>query len=134
MKRRPLAVTIVSWYLIISGIITLIAIPFSLNSEITQKVLANTPVPIGIQYAIMFSGLVVSIASGVAMLKGHNWGRVLYVIWQLLALTYTVTTSPIRATVIPGSIIYIIVVFCIINVKANVYFSSKVIKIDAQNN
>lgn len=134
MKKRPLAVTIVSWYLIVSGIISLIAIPFSLKSQATQNVLTNTPVPIGLQYAIMFTGLVVLIVCGSAMLKGYNWGRVLYIIWQLLALAYTVKTSPIRAAVIPGSIIYIIVVFCIINVKANDYFSSKEIEIDAENN
>ena len=134
MKKRPLTVTIVSWYLVISGIIGFIAIPFSLKSEITHKVLAQTPVPIGLQYTIMFFGLIVPLACGVAMLKGHNWGRVLYIIWQLLALTYTLTTSPIRAAVIPGSIIYIVVVFCIINTKANEYFSSKEIDLDAENN
>ena len=59
------------------------------------------------------------------MLKGRNWARFLYIIWSIIGFIIGLTTSPIKAGVIPGIIIFIVVAYFLFNAKANEYFRAE---------
>jgi hypothetical protein len=122
MKIRPTSVTVISWILVVMGGISLITGTLMSNNPITKGLMASSPLPVPVQYAIMYVGILVMIASGLAMLKGQNWARLLYVIWGAVGSLIGLATSPMKVAMIPGLIIYAVIVFSLFRPKVNRYF------------
>ena len=82
---------------------------------------------------MLYTGLLVTIISGVAMLKGLNWGRLLYVIWSAVGFVISTITSPIKIAIIPGFLLYLVIVFFLFRPKANQFFAATDTQNGAQN-
>jgi hypothetical protein len=124
MNERPKSITVVCWFLIISVAFSLIAIPWTINNPITQKIMAQSAIPISLQYAMMFVGLFITLLCSIAMLKRQNWARILYVVWNIIVIIYGIATSPMKAMAIPGLIVILIIAFFLFRPKANEYFKA----------
>ncbi|MFC1825616.1 hypothetical protein ACFL9T_23130 [Thermodesulfobacteriota bacterium] len=122
MEKRPTSVTVVGWILIIMSGISLITSTLTLNSPATDELMSQSPMPIFLQYAIMYLGLLITLVSGIAMLKGGNWARFLYVIWSVVGFMIGLATSPVIVMMIPGFVIFVIVTVFLFRPKANQYF------------
>ena len=123
MTIRPTSVTVISWILIVMGGISLITCTLMLNNPMAKELMARNPLPLSVQYAMMYVGLLVMITSGLAMLKGQNWARLLYVVWSALGFLIGVATSPMKTAMIPGLVVYLVFVFFLFRPKANQYFT-----------
>lgn len=124
MNKRPTSITVVCWILIALGGISIISSAFSFNNPVTRELMSKSPIPVNIQYFMMFAGLVITLVCGIAMLKGRNWARLLYVGWSVVAFIIGLATSPVKAMLIPGLIIFIIFAFLLFRPKANAYFKA----------
>jgi hypothetical protein len=133
MKPRPTSITVISWILIVVGAISLITTTVTLNNPMAKELMARSPIPLPVQCAILYVGLVVIIISGVAMLKSLNWGRLLYVIWSAAGFVINFATAPMKIAIIPGFLLYIVVVFFLFRPKANQFFAGTNIHSSAQN-
>ena len=107
------------------GAVSLLTTTLMVNraDPVVHDLMARSPIPVPIQYAIGYMGLIVMITSGAAMLKARNWGRHLYVIWTAINLPIGLATSPVRVMLIPGVVLYAVVVFILFRPKANQYFA-----------
>ena len=123
--KRPTSVTVIAWFLIVIALISLATSYKALDNPISQELMAKSLLPISVQYVMMFVGLTISLASGVAMLKGMNWGRTLYVVWSAIGFVITLVTSPIKFAVIPGAVLFAVIVFFLYRAKATAYFVPK---------
>lgn len=85
--------------------------------------MAKGPLPIPVQYAMSYVSLFVMIVSGIAMLKRQNWARFLYVIWSFIGFIIGIATSPLKAAMIPGFVVFLIVAFFLFRPKANAFFA-----------
>jgi hypothetical protein len=77
---RPLSVSIISWYLIISSLLGLLLLPSSLSNPLTQRMIEGTRAS---HFMIILMNLVsvsVYVGAGICMLKGKEWGRKIYFI------------------------------------------------------
>jgi hypothetical protein len=133
MKPRPTSITVISWILIVVGVISLITSTAALNNPMAKALMARSPIPLPVQYAMLYVGLLVTIISGVAMLKALNWGRLLYVIWSAAGFVINFATSPIKIAIIPGFLLYLVVVFFLFRPKANQFFAGTYTQNSAQN-
>jgi len=133
MKTRPTSVTIISWILVALGVVSLIASTLMLNNPAAKELMTRSPIPLPVQYAMLYLGLFVSIASGLAMLKAQNWGRLLYVVWTAVSFLINFATSPIKTAIIPGFVLYLVIVFFLFRPKANQYFGESQVEHDAQS-
>ena len=138
MKSRPRSVTVISWLLIVKSVFCLIAgigVVTSQDPRITEAMQA-TPLPVPLQYAFLFGGMIVLFVSGVGMLKGFNWARILYVGWTTLALATDITINPQKLATIPGltgvisgmlmgGILFLIIVYFLFRPAANEWFQGK---------
>jgi hypothetical protein len=97
------------------------------------EIMAKNPLPISIQIAIMYAGILITIVSGIAMLKRQNRARFLYIIWGAVSFVIGILTSPIKVAMIPSVVIFVIIVFFLFRPKANEYFSTKDTKNRVQN-
>ncbi len=132
MKIRPTSVTIISWILVAVGGISLITSTLMLKNAAARELMAHSPMPLSVQYAMLYVGLLVTITSGLAMLKGQNWGRLLYVVWGAFGSLISVTTSPMKTAMIPGFVVYLVIVFFLFRPRANQYFGESQVEHGAQ--
>lgn len=133
MKLRPTSVTIISWILVAVGGISLITSTLTLKNAAARELMARSPLPLSVQYAMLYAGLLVTITSGIAMLKAQNWGRLLYVVWGALGSLISITTSPMKTAMIPGVVVYLVIVFFLFRPRANQYFGESQVEHGAQS-
>ena len=123
MHLRPKSVTIISWFLIITGAIGLPYLFMSMNNPQVAEIMSKSPVPIPAQIGIAVLSLVISIISGIGMLKGQNVARLLYVGWNCMTFLYSLITSPVKMMLIPGVVIFAVIVFLLYRPATNQYFA-----------
>jgi len=123
VKMRPVSITVIAWILIVMAGISLLANAAMTGNPKVQEIMEKTPLPIPVQYAMMYAGLAVTIISAVGMLKGGNWARWLYVIWGAIGFAVGMATSPAKAMMIPGLIVFVVVVVFLFRPNANEFFA-----------
>ena len=124
MKKRPISITVISWFLIVGGGLSLINGIASLNNPMVKEIMAKSMLPVPVQYIMFFAGILVTIISGASMLKGKNWARLLYVIWRGMGFLISFITSPMRVVLIPGFVFFAVIVFFLFRPQANEYFAA----------
>jgi hypothetical protein len=123
MKKRPLALTIIGWILIVMGIFSMFATSANLKNQKIIEYMSQSPLPLSIQYAILTLGVMFMTISGLGILKGKNWGRLLYVGWGLGSFLMSLAIGTMQVSMIPGMIIFLITAYFLFRPDANVYFS-----------
>jgi succinate-acetate transporter protein len=122
-KVRPLSVSIIAWILIVTAGLALITTTLMINNPKVQELMGKSPIPVPLQYAMTYVGLAATIIAAVGMLKGCNWGRLLYVIYGAFGSLIGLITSPMKAAMIPSIVIFLLFIFLLFRPKANQYFS-----------
>lgn len=123
MATRPTSVSVIAWFLIVIGGISIVATTAMIGDPIMIEGMNKTPLPIPVQYAINYLGLMITLISGIFMLKGKDWSRKLYVGWSLIGFAIGLATSPMRMMMIPGLILFVVIAFFLFRPKANAYFA-----------
>lgn len=124
MNKRPTSITVISWILIVTAVGNLIMTTALVNNPTVLNTMGKSPIPIAFQYVMSYLGLVISAVSGIAMLKRCNWARFLYVIWGSIGAFIGILTSPNKAGMFAGLVVFVVFVFFLFNRKANTFFVS----------
>lgn len=61
MKKRPTSITVIAWILIVMSGISLITSTISLNNPMAKELMGRSLIPIPIQYAMMYVGLLITL-------------------------------------------------------------------------
>jgi len=130
--KRPTSVSVIAWYLIVTSGITLVTFAMSFNNPMVRELMAKSPIPIPLQLAMGYVGLLITIVSGIALLKRQNWARFLYVGWSVIGFMIGILTSPMKAAMIPGFVVLAVITFFLFRPKANEYFSTRETKNSAK--
>jgi hypothetical protein len=123
MKKRPLALTIIGWLLVMMGIVSMFATSANLKNPKVIEYMSRSPLPLSIQYAILALGVMVMTISGLGILKGKNWARFLYTGWGLGSFLMSLAIGTMQTSMIPGLIIFLIIAYFLFRHDANAYFS-----------
>jgi len=130
MRTRPTSITVIAWILILMGGISLVGLAFvtnmgMLDNPVARELMSKNPIPVPVQYAMTYAASLIMLVSGVAMLKGQNWGRWLYVVGTAVGALIGIMTSPMKETMIPGFVVFVVFTFFLFRPKANEYFSDR---------
>lgn len=125
MNTRPKSITIISWFLIVSGSISLITAAFTYDNPDAVKMMELSAMPIFMQYIFMAVGVLIMMISGIGMLRGNNFARILYVSWTVIAIIISLLTSPIKTMMIPSIVFFVIITFFLFRSKSNDYFNTQ---------
>jgi len=109
----------------ISLISTTLTIDTVMNNPAARELMSKSAIPVQVQYAMTYVFLLVMLVAGVAILKGQNWGRWLYVIGTALGFLIGIMTSPLKEAMIPGFVVFVVVTFFLFRPNANKYFSDQ---------
>jgi len=123
MRTRPVSITIIGWFLLLSGFLTLPG-AFGLGDDPhVREMLARQPVPVAVQQGMLLAGAAASLVSGYFLLRGQNWARHLYVAWTLVQLGYAWLVIPYRLVIVPGAIQFLLIVYLLFRPRANAFFA-----------
>ncbi len=125
MQKKPLLVSIVSWTIIALTVILAIVYSLAVNNSDIRNLMSRSPVPINVQITLTYTGMVVFLISGIFMLQAQDWARWLYVGWGFFGLMFTFFGAPNKLSVLPGLIIYLIVITILFLPESNRYFSEE---------
>lgn len=105
---RPLPLTIICWLLIVLGAVGLLG-PISMwamrDSPEMKKAIEAMPMSLETSIALAVLGSAVMVVSGIAMMRGANWGRWLYVVYSVLAIAYGMYLQGMTIAALPGVVI-----------------------------
>jgi len=143
MRTRPTSITVVAWILILMGGISLITMTlmistgmidkFTVDNPAARELMNKSPIPVPVQYAMTYVTLLIKLVSGIAILKGQNWGRWLYVVGTAAGFLIGIITSPLKGVMIPGFVLFVVVTVFLFRPKANQYFSDQESAHDTQS-
>ncbi len=131
MIKRPISISVIAWVLIVMGGISLITTTAMINNPLARDLMSKSSIPLPVQYAMSYIGLLIMIVSGSAMLKGFNWSQFLYIIWNIIAFLIGAIASSMKMAMIPGLVVFLLITFFLFQPKANSFFSPKEENINA---
>ena len=123
MKKRPTSVTVIAWILLVTSAVSLLTSTMAINNPMAQELMAKSPIPVPLQYVMLYLGLTISILCAIFMLRAANWARLLYIGWNGIELLVLLLTSPVKPMLIPGILMYAVFVFFLLRPKASAYFT-----------
>ncbi len=124
MTKRPTSISVISWILIVIRALTMITttLMIATDNPMVRDMVDQSPIPTPLYYILSYLGSLIIVLSGVAMLKGKNWARILYVIWSVIDLVIGFATSPMKAAIIPSFVGFLVITFFLFRPKATAFF------------
>lgn len=126
--NRPTSVNVVCWIVIVLNVLALIGLGVTvsmLHSPQIQDALAKSPFPIWVQLGMSGLAPLLMIAAAWFMRKGRNWGRILYLGWNIFAFGLALATQPLSPIMIPGVALFCLMAIFLVLPGANAFFSSQ---------
>lgn len=133
MNKRPTSITVICWILIVVSLISVVVVSILMKSPLFEESLRESPVPVNVQYAVMYAGMLITLVSGIAMLKGRNWARYLYIVYSAVSFIYSMVTTPVTTSMIPAFVIFLIIAFFLLRAKADAYFTGGGAQVDTES-
>ena len=122
MAKRPLSITIIAWFLIVSSIISAFTFWSAFDSPMGQQMLAQSPFTPSVHKAFAVFSMLLNLLIGVALLKRQNWARYVYVAFGLLGIVVGVVTSPIKSALLLSAIFLAVITFLLFRRPATDWF------------
>jgi hypothetical protein len=122
MSNRPLSVTIIGWFLIVTGVLGAAGLAVTINNPVTRSLMEQSTLPMNVQLAIAVAGFVVTIVSGIYILQGRDWARLLYVGWTVAATAIGLATSPVKSLLLLSVVFLAVIAWFLFNATANRFF------------
>ncbi len=125
MNARPKSLSIVGWFLVVTGCISLISPALTYDNPEVIKTLELNSLPVSIQYIMMLVGSLVAVTSGIGVLKGKSYARIMYVSWSCLSIVISLFTLPVKTMMIPSIIFFTVISLFLFRAKSNSYFNGE---------
>jgi hypothetical protein len=134
MEKRPTSLTVIAWLLIVLNLIGL-ALVFVMGSNPAMlKATEQMHVSLVFLQAWSVVGTIINLLCAYGILKGLPWSRVLYVVWGIIGLGVSAYSSPNKASVVLGLIIFVIISVFLWTNTANDWFQARGLMVSRERN
>ena len=126
MNDRPASIAVIACILLFIAAFDLFGALASIlivNIPAMHEMMPKNSIPAPADYLMTFTGVIILIVSGIFMLGGANWARVLYICWGALGLIIGALTSPTEPAPVFAIAVYVVFVFFLLRPKASAYFT-----------
>jgi len=125
MEKRPLSLTIIAWFLIITSLFALYSAATMGSNPVAMKMIEQMHMSLRVQQAFSATGAVVNIICAYGILKGMPWSRVLYVVWSVIGIAVGLYISPMKILVALGLLFLVVISFFLFRDAANEWFQAR---------
>lgn len=123
MNKRPLSVTIVAWFIIVTSLFSLLSVLAMGSNPQVAQMLAESPLPASVHQVIGIVGALISLICGYGMLKGFDWARILYIGAAAAGLLFNLVTAPMVSILVLGVLMLAVIAFFLYRPAANAWFT-----------
>lgn len=123
MQQRPVSLTVIGWFLIVTSGLGLLFMPFAFNNPMTTRIYAQSPLPVSAHLTIGVLGGLITLACGFGILKGFNWSRFVYIGWSLIGTAISLATLPVTSIALLGLVFLAVIAFFLFRPTANAWFN-----------
>jgi hypothetical protein len=131
IKSRPFLVTLVCYYLLLSGTFFLLSSFTSLKDPDTLAAMEQIRAPFALQVVMLYLNQLVLIVCAINMLQEVNWARWVYLGWGFVSIDYNFFTQPDWHNCVMGVAIYLVSALILLLPSANRFFSNAPEYVDA---
>jgi hypothetical protein len=124
MEKRPLSLTIIAWFLVITSLLGLVGVLTMGSNPTAMKMLEQMHVSLLFQQVWGVINCVVVLICAYGIFKGMPWSRVLYVVWGIIGLAVAFMTSPMKAVLVLSLIFLVVISIFLFSHKANEWFAA----------
>lgn len=129
---RPASITVIAWLAILYGILTLalkgyllfspeaLAMSRDVFAKLNEGALLRLPFEAHMAHG--FASSIIFAVAGIFMLPGHNWARILLLVWPLTALALTFIVSGLSLSLGLKTLTYGVLVLFLFRPAAVAYF------------
>lgn len=122
-KKRPTSVAVIAWIIIVVHGLSLVITPLGYTMPVVRQALEAVGVSVAIAVLWAIVSGAIGLVSGIAILKGINWGRWLFLCFYPLSLVISWWLYGFRLTYIISIIFYIIVLVLLTAPAASTFFA-----------
>ena len=124
---RPASITVISWILIVLGILSLISTLRTLGNENLRHAMEQAAAASGLSFpvstALSLAGIAIGPITGIGMLLRRGWVRFLYVIWHVVMFAFSFAINPRNiGLMIPSTLILVVFSIIVFRPAAKKYF------------
>jgi hypothetical protein len=125
MEKRPLSLTIIAWVLIVLTAFNLVGIAMMRTNPAMIKAVDQMHVSVTFLQVWGVIGAIVTLVCAYGILKGLPWSRVLYVLWGIVGLVVSAYTAPVKAGLVIGLLILVVISVFLWTNNANDWFQAR---------
>jgi hypothetical protein len=125
LEKRPLSLTIIASLLVILALLGVYGVLTIGSNPVATKMLEQMHVSLLFQQVWGVMGCIVTLICAYGIFKGLPWSRVLYLAWGILGLVVGVYTSPMKAALVLGLVILVVVCAFLWTNNANDWFQAR---------
>lgn len=125
MEKRPLSLTIIGWFLVVTGLFAAYSTLTIGSNEMARQMIADSGLSLRFQQAMGVISALVGLVSAYGIFKGLPWSRVLYVGWSIIALAVGLMTSPFKGMLMLSALFIAVIAYFLFRPEADAWFAAK---------
>jgi hypothetical protein len=125
-KKRPIVITIISWFQIALSLLALLFSVAFFSMPYAKIVAEDAGLPLTLVLITNFSSWLIIIISALAMLKGFNFGRLIYLILTPILIVYRGILIGFGYGTIINIIFFIIIFILLTRPNVSAFFISEI--------
>ncbi|MFH1653980.1 MAG: hypothetical protein ABIE74_07970 [Pseudomonadota bacterium] len=121
--KRPISLTIIGWYLMLTGGGEFFTSFLELNSSMTQDIMrlfGQISFPHRNMFMLTISAI--SLVIGIGILNQKNWARFAYIITELTKNIVFLFLSPLKIGIVPSVFLFLIFAFLLFRPNVGKYY------------
>lgn len=125
MGKRPLSLTIIAWFLVVTALFGLYGAATMGSNPLVMKMIEQSGVSLLVEQVWGAIGSVVTLAIAYGIFKGQPWSRVLYVVWGIIGLVVGYFISPMPLVLMLSVVFLIVISAFLFRDRANEWFAAR---------
>ena len=125
MSKRPISLTIIGWFLVITGLFGLFGIMTIGSDQAVRQMVEANGASLGMQQVIGVLGCFVSAVCAYGIFKGLPWSRVLYVAFGIVSLVFNLLAGAALSMTILSGLFVAVIAYFLFRPVADDWFQAK---------
>ena len=123
--KRPVSVAISCWFLIFGSLSSLVSAYLGRDDPAMLAWMARSTISAEAQYAMLFASLGITLVAALAMLQRQRGARTVYLVWGVIDIALSLATVPLKMSVLPGVLTFVVICAFLFSPKSNAWFSPR---------
>ena len=125
MGKRPTSITVIGVLLLVFTLFGLVGLAMAGSNPVMIKAIEQMHMSLPVYEAYGAVGIIINLACVYGIFKGLPWSRVLYLAWGIIGLVVGLYISPMKATVVAGLVVLVVICAFLWTNTANDWFQAR---------